>query len=152
MKKLPMADGRLPINGSFAGRGFARASHDGGQGIGLLRQRRQFFYGHNAGFDRQFQPQRSFVGFLFHCADFGNELRLAARTATGAVICRHGGSTAQNLPGNDAASIIVLGDRPTHFDDSQGESFGAGFQFGWDPIPKLRIQLAMGNRQSALSR
>ena len=152
MKRLPIADCRLPIKASFAGRGFARRGHDGSKFIGFFKQCGQFLRGHDAGFGEQLEPQSGFVGFLFDGANFGNEFCLTASAATGAVIRRHGSSAAQNLLGNDAPGIVVFGNCPAHFYNSQGKRFGSGFQFGWVPALKLQTQSAIGNRQSAISR
>jgi hypothetical protein len=150
MKRLPIVDCRLPITGSFAGRSFARGGHDGGEFVGFFEQRGQLFCGHDAGFSKQFEPQRSFVGFFFHGADFGNKFRLTPRPTTGAAIRRRGSSTSQNLFGNNAPSIVVLWNCPAHLDDPQGKRFGSGFQFGRVHLPKLQTQSAIGNRQSAI--
>jgi hypothetical protein len=150
MKTLPIADCRLPIRASFAGGGFARRCHDGSKLVGFFEQRGQFLRGHDAGLCQQFEPQRGFVGFLLDGADLGNEFRLAARPATGAVIGRHGRSAPQNLFGNDTGSIVVFRNCPAHFDDSQGKRFGSGFQFDRVHAPKLQLQSAIGNRQSAI--
>ena len=150
MKRLPIADCRLPIKTSFAGRGFARPGHDGGEFIGFFEQRGQLFGRHDAGFGKQFEPQSGFVGLFLDGADFRNEFGLTARAATGAVICRHGSSAAQNLFGNDAASIVAFGNCPAHFDDAQGEGFRSGFQFDWVHGANLQTQSAIGNRQSAI--
>ena len=152
MKRLPIADCRLPIRASFARRGLARRGHDGGQFIGFFEQGGQLFCGHDARFGKQFKPKGGFIGFFLDGADFGNEFRLAPRTATGAVIGRHRGSAPQNLFGNDAASVIAFGNCPAHFDDAQGKGLGSGFQFDRVHATKLQTQSAIGNRQSAISK
>ena len=150
MKRLPIADCRLPIKASFAGRGFARRGHDGSKFIGFFKQCGQFLRGHDAGFGEQLEPQNGFVGFLFDGANFGNEFCLTASAATGAVIRRHGSSATQNLFSNDAASVIAFGNCPAHFDDAQGKGPGSGFQFDRVHASKLQTQSAIGNRQSPI--
>ena len=152
MKILPIADCRLPIKASFAGRGFARRGHDGSKFIGFFEQRGQFFYGHDACLREQFEPQSCFVRFFLNSADFGNKFCGAARAATGAVVCRHGSSAPQNLFGNDAARVVVFWNRPAHLDDPQGKSFRSCLKFGRIHGIKLQTQSAIGNRQSAISK
>jgi hypothetical protein len=152
MKKLPIADCQWPVRKSFSGCGFARCRHDGGEVAGLLQERRQLSGGHGAGFDKQFEPQRGFVGFFPDGSDFGDEFSVAARTSTGAVIRRHRGAAANDLPGNDTSGIVAFWNRPRQLDDSQGKGFGACFQFGWIHGRKLPTQSAIGNRQPAIQR
>lgn len=133
MKILPMADGRWPINGSFAGRRLARGRPDGNQGIGFFEQ-------------------GGFVGFFFDRADFGDEFRPAPRAARRTIIRGHRGSAANDLFGNDPAGIVIFGNSTGQFDNPQRKSFGAGFQFNWVHNLKLQIQSAIGNRQSAITR
>lgn len=148
--KLPIADGRLPIRGSFSRRSLARGRHDGGEFIRFSQKSRQFALRHDAGLDQQFQPERGFVSLFLNRADLGNELRLASGPATGAVVCGHGSSAAQNLPCDDAPSVFSFGNLPTHCDDAQGKSLGAGFQFSRSHDVKLQIQSAIGNWQSSM--
>jgi hypothetical protein len=150
MRGLPIADCRLPINGSFTRRSFARCGHDGREFVGFCKQGRQFLCRYDAGFGKQFEPQRGFVSFFLDCSDLGNELRLTARPATGAVVGRHGSSTPHDLLGYHTACVIVFGDRPSQLDDSQGKGFGSEFQFAWIHTPTLQTQSAIGNRQSAI--
>ncbi len=152
MKRLPIADCRLPIKKSFAVSSFARCGHDGGEFVGFVEQRGQFLCGHDAGFGEQFEPQSGLVGFFLDGADFGNKLRPAARPATGAVVRRHGSSTPQNLLRNHPASVVAFGNCPAHFDDAQGKGFGSCFQVYVIHAEKLQIQSAIGNRQSAITR
>ena len=143
MKRLPIADCRLPIDESFASRGFAGGGHDGGEFIGFLQKRGQFSRRHHSRFDQQFEPEGGFVGFLFDGSNFGNEFGLAARAATGAIICRNRGAATDPLFGDNASGIVVFGHGPRQFDDAQGESFGARFQFDWIHGGKLQIQSAI---------
>jgi len=152
VKQLPIADCRLPINGLFAGRCLARGRHDSRQGIGLFEQGGQFFCGYDFGFDQQFEPQCRFVGFFFDRADFRNEFRTATSATRCAVIRCHRSPAANDLFGNDTSSIVIFGNRSGQFDDSQSKGFGSGFQFGGVHSPKLQIQLAIGNWQSAIQR
>jgi hypothetical protein len=152
MKILPIADCRLPINGSFAGRRLARGRHDGSQGIGFFEQGGQFLCGYDFGFYQQFEPQGGFVGFFFDRADFGDEFRPAPRAARRTIIRGHRGSAANDLFGNDPAGIVIFGNSTGQFDNPQRKSFGAGFQFNWVHNLKLQIQSAIGNRQSAIIR
>ena len=152
MKILPIPDCRLPIKESFAGRGFTRGCHDGSQLVGFFKQSGQFFCGHDASLREQFQPERGFVGFLFHEADFGNEFCRAACPTTGPVVCRHGSSAPQDLSGNDAARVVAFGNRPAHLDDPQGKGFCSRLKFGRMHNMKLQTQSAIGNRQSAISK
>ena len=150
MKTLPIADCRLPINSSFAGRRLAGGRHDGSQGVGFFQQCRQFFCRHDARLNQQFEPQGSFVRFFLDRANFGNEFRPAPRAARRAIIRSHRSSATNDLLGNDAASIVILGNRTSQFDDPQGKRFGPGFQLDWVHLPKLQIQSVIGNRQSAM--
>ena len=152
MRRLPIADCRLPIEALFAGRGFARRRHDGGEFVRFNKQRGQFLFGQYVRLNQQFEPQGRFVRFLFDRADFGNEFRLTARPATGAVVCGHRCAAADNLSGYGARGVIIFGDRPGQLDDAQGKGFGAGFKFGWIHGGKLQTQSAIGNRQSAISK
>ena len=152
MKTLPIADCRLPIKKSFAGRGFARGGHDGCQCVGFVVQRGQFLCGHRAGFNEQFEPQRGFVSLFLDGADFGDEFSRTAGAATGAVICRHGSSAADNLSGDRPAGIVRFGNGARQLDDSQRKRFRAGFEFGRVHGANLQTQSAIGNRQSAISK
>jgi len=149
---LPIADCRLPITESFAGRGLARRGHDGGQFIGFIEQRGQFFCGHDARFSKQLEPESGFVGFFLDGADFGNEFRLAARAATGTVISCYRSAAADNLSGNSPASIVGFRNGTGELDDSQRKSFRASLEFGWVHGANLQTQSAIGNRQSAIQR
>ena len=152
MKKLPIADCRLPIKKLFAGRGFSRGGHDGGKRIGFLKQGGQLALGHRARLDQQFEPQRSFVGFFVNGSDFGDEFGLAAGAATSAIVRRHGRAATYDLFGNSSSCLVTFWNRPRQFNDSQGKGFGSYFEFGWIHATKLQIQSAIGNRQSAIQR
>jgi hypothetical protein len=152
MKMLPIADCRLPINGSFAGSRLARGRHNGGQGVGFFEQGGQFFCRHDARFNQQFEPQGGFVGFFFDRANFGDEFRPAPRATRRAIIRGHRSSAPDDLFGDDATGIVIFWNRTGQFDDSQSKGFGAGFQFNWVHGVKLQIQSAIGNRQSAITR
>jgi len=97
MKRLPIADCRLPIKQLFAGRSFARCGHDGSKRIGFLQESGQLADRHDTGLDQQFEPQGGFVRFFFDGSDFGDEFGLAAGAATGAVVCGHGRAAANDL-------------------------------------------------------
>ena len=148
--ELPIADCRLPITESFAGRGFAGGCHDGCQFVGFRKQGGKFFSRHDAGFNQQFEPQRRLVGFFLDGSDFGDEFSRTAGTATGAIVRGHGSSTPQNLLGNDPACVVIFGNLPAHLDDSQRKGFGAGFQFDRVHAANVQTQSAIGNRQSAI--
>jgi len=150
MIRLPIADCRLPITDSFSRRRFARCGHDGGQLVRFIQQCRQFFCRQNARLDQQFQPERGFVGFFLDGADFGDEFGLAAGATTGAVIRRHRSAAANDLFGDGAAGIVGFGNGARQLDDSQRESFRAGFEFGRIHGANLQTQSAIGNRQSAI--
>jgi len=152
MKQLPIADCRLLIAKSLSRRSFARGDHDSGECVGFVEQRRQLLCRHGAGFDEQFQPQRSFVGFLLNGSNFGNEFSLTAGAATGAVICRHRGAAADDLFGDGASGVVRFGNGARQFDDSQCEGFCAGFEFGRIHGANLQTQSATGNWQSAITR
>jgi hypothetical protein len=143
MNGLPIADCRLPINGSFAGRSFARGRHDGSKVVGFLQKRRQLARRHYARFDEQFEPQSRLVGFFFNRANFGYKFRPAPSTATGAIVRGHRSAAANDLFGDDTSGLVVFWNSPGQFDDSQGKRFGARFQFGWIHAPKLQTQSAM---------
>jgi hypothetical protein len=150
MNKLPIADCRLPIGKLFAGRGFARRRHDGGQFTGFQQQRGKFSRGHDAGLDEQLQPQRGFIRLFLDDSDFGDEFGLAAGAATGAVIRGHRGAAADNLFGDHASGVVGLGDCARELDDSQRKSFRADFKFSRVHGANLQTQSAIGNRQSAI--
>ena len=151
MKRLPIADCRLPINRSFARRGFARGGHDGSKRIGFRQESGQFFCRHDAGLNKQFEPQGGFVSFFFDGSNFCDEFGPAAGAATGTIVCGHRSATANDLFGDDTSSIIVFWNCPGQFDDSQGKRFCARFHFSWVHAPKLQTQSAIGNRQSAIT-
>ena len=150
MKKLLTADCRLPIEKSFAGRGFMRRGHDGGDFMGFFQEGGQLACRHRPGFDEQFEPQRGFVGLFLAGSNFGDKFGLAAGAATGAVIRRHRGASANNLFGDDTPGIVGLGDGARELDDSQRKSFRASFEFGWIHGANLQTQSAIDNRQSAI--
>ncbi len=152
MKQLPIADCRLPITKSFSRRSFTRGGHDGGECVGFVEQRGQFLCRHRAGFDKQFQPQRGFVGFFLDGSDFGDEFSLAAGAATGSVIRRHRGAAADDLFGDGTSSVVRFRNGARELDDSQREGFCAGFEFCRVHGANLQTQSAIGNRQSAISR
>jgi hypothetical protein len=150
MKRLPIADCRLPIKKSFAGRSFTRRRHDGGQFVGLDQQRGKFPCGHNARLDKQLKPEGRFIRFFFDGSDFSYKFALAAGAATGTIIRRHRSTAADDLFGDDASGIVGLGDGTGKFDDSQCKCFRASFEFNWIHGANLQIQSATGNRQSAI--
>ena len=150
MKKLPIADCRLPIGGSLPRRSFARRRHDGSEFAGFCQEGGQFARRHSARFNKQFEPQRGFIRFFLNGSDFGNEFSLAAGAATGAVIRRDRSSAANNLSGDDASGVVGLGDGACELDDSQRKCFRASFEFGWIHGANLQTQSAIGNRQSAI--
>jgi hypothetical protein len=152
MKRLPIADCRLPINGSFTGRRLARGRHDCSKVVGFLQKRRQLARRHYARFDEQFEPQRGLVGLFFNRANFGYKFRPAPRAATGAIVCGYRSAAANDLFGDDTSGIVAFWNSPGQFDDSQGKRFGARFQFDWIHAPKLQTQSAIGNRQSAMQK
>ena len=152
MMKLPIADCRLPINGLFAGRGFARGGHDGGQFVGFVEQVGQLACGHDAGFNQQFEPKCGLVGFFFDDSDLGDEFRRTTRTATGAVVGGNGSSAADNLLGDGAGGVIILWNCLGQLDDSQSKSFCPGLEFNRSHGVKLQTQSAIGNRQSSIQK
>jgi hypothetical protein len=152
MKTLPIAGCRLPIEALFAGRSFTRRRHDGGEFICFNKERGQSFCGQDVGLNQQFEPQAGFARFFFDIADLGDEFCLTSRPATGAAIRRHGSAAADNLFGEGACRVIVFGNRPGQFNDSQGNGVSARFQFSRVHGMKLQTQSATGNRQPAISR
>jgi len=147
---LPIADCRLPIGRSSAARSLSRGGHDGRQGVCFLQQRGQFPGGHDAGLNQQFEPQCGFVGLFFNRANFGDEFRPASRTARGAIVRGHRGSTAHDLLGDGPGGVVFFGYSLGELDNTQSERFGSVLQFNRVHGPTLRLQLAIGNRQSAI--
>ena len=143
MKKVPIADCRLPIKKSFAGRSFARGGHDGHKLIGFSQERGQLALGHRSGFDEQFEPQRGFIRLFLDGSDFCDEFSLAADAATGAVVRRDRSSAANNLFGDDASGVVGLGDGARELDDSQRKCFHASFEFSWIHGANLQTQSAI---------
>lgn len=141
----------LPICGLFAGRRLTGSGHDGSQRVRFFQQRRQFLYGHDTGFNQQFEPERGFVGFFFHGPDFGNECRRTARAATSPIICRHRRAAANNLRRNRAPRGCFW-NCAGQLDDSQCKFFRARFEFDGVHGIKSQIQSAIGDRQSAIPR
>ena len=152
MKRLPIANGQWPINGSSAGRRFTGGRHAGSQGVGFSEQGGQFLSGDDFGFNQQFEPQCRLVGFFLNGADFRNEFRPASCAARGTIIRGHRSSTSHNLFGNDACCVVIPGNGAGQFDDAQGKGLGAGFQLGWAHVAKLQTQSATSNRQSAITK
>ena len=152
MMTLPIADCRLPIEPSFAGRRFARRGHDGSKLAGFRQQCGQLAGGHRSRFDQQFQPQGGFIHFFLDYSNFGDEFGLTARAATGAIIGGNRSAAADNLFGDDPSGIVTFRNRPGQFDDAQGKGFGSCFQFGRVHGANIQIQSAIGNRQSAIQR
>ena len=150
MKKLPIADCRLPIGELLPRRSFARRCHDCNKLVGFLQQGGQLACGHRARFNKQFEPQRGFIRLFLNGSDFGDEFGLAAGAATGAVIRRHRSAAADNLLGDDASGVVIFWNRPCKFDDTQGKGFGSSFEFSWVHGASLQPQSAIGNRQSAI--
>jgi hypothetical protein len=146
---LPIADCRLPIAKSFAGRRLARCSHDGGEFVGFSKERGQFHCGQNPRLDEQFEPESGFIGFFLDRSDFCDELGLAARAATGAIVGRHGSSASQYLFGNNTPRVVVFWDFAAHLDDPQCKCFSSRLEFGGIHGMRLQTQSAIGNRQSA---
>jgi len=150
--QLPIADCRLPIAGLAVGCGFARRSHDGSQFIRFLQKGSQLSGGHDAGLYQQFEPKRRLIRFFFDSSDFGNELRPASGATASSVIRSHGSAAANDLPGYGTRSVVVFRNRPCQFDDSQHKRFCPRFQVGRIHNQSVRIQSAIGNRQSAISK
>lgn len=149
--KLPIADCRLPIGESLSRGGLARRCHDCRKLVCFGQKRREFSRRHDVGFDKQFEPQCRLIGFFFDRPNLGDEFGLTARPATGAVVRSHRSSASHDLPGDDASGVVIFWNRPGQLDDTQGKSFGAGFQFSWGHDAKLQTQSAIGNRQSSMS-
>ena len=150
--RLPIADCRLPIGGSRSRGRFARSRHDGGEFVGFTQKRAEFACWHDAGLNEQFEPKRGFISLLLNDSDFRDEFSLTSGAATGPIVGRDRGATAQDLLGDHPARVIVLGNRSRQLDDSQGKGLGSGFQFGWVHAAKLQIQSPIANRQSAISK
>ena len=148
--RLPIADCRLPIGKLLSRRSLARGRHDCRKLVRFGQKRGKFSLGHDAGLDEQFEPQRGFISLLLDCSNLGDEFGLTACPATGAVVSRHRSSASHDLPGNDTSRVVTFGNRSRQLNDSQGKSFGAGFQFSWSHDAKLQTQSAIGNRQSAM--
>ena len=148
--KLPIADCRLPITDSLAGRSFARGCHDGREFVGFVEKCRQFLGRQNAGLNQQFEPQGGFIRLFLDRSHFGDKLGLAAGAATGSIIRGHRSGAAQDLFGDDAPGLVAFWHRPGHFDNAEGKSFGSGFKLGWVHGVKLQFQSAIGNRQSTI--
>ena len=152
MKTLPIADCRLPIYRLFAGRRLTGGSHDGSQSVGFFQQGGQLFCSHDVGLDQQFEPQGGFIGFFFDSANFGDEFSPAPCATRRAIIGGHRSSAANNLPGDNTASIVIFGNCPGQFNDPQSKGFGASLRFNWVHDVKLQIQSAIGDRQSAIAK
>jgi hypothetical protein len=148
--KLPIADCRLSIGKLLSRRSLARGRHDCRKLVRFGQKRGKFSLGHDAGLDKQFEPQCRLVCFFFDRSNFGDEFSLATRPATSAIISRHRSSASHDLPGKDTSRVVTFGNRSRQLNDSQGESFGAGFQFSWGHGSKLQTQSAIGNRQSSM--
>ena len=150
MMRFSIFDFRLPISGSLTGRCLARGRHDRSQSAGFFQLGGQFLCGYDFGFNQQFEPQCCLVSFFFDHADFGGEFRAATSAARRTIVRRHRSPTANDLSGNDTSSMVIFRNRASQLDDSQGKSFGSGFQFGWIHPPKLQIQSTIANRKSAI--
>jgi hypothetical protein len=149
--KLPIADCRLPIEESLSCRSFARGCHDGCEFVRFGQKRGKFSHGHDAGLDKQFQPECGFIGFFLNCADFGDKFRLAAGATTGTIVCGHRSSASDDLLGNDASGIVIFWNSACQLDDSQRKGFRARLQFSWSHDgAKLQTQSAIGNQQSSM--
>ncbi len=148
--KLPIADCRLPIGESLSRRSLARGRHDCRKLVRFCQKRGKFSRGHDVGLDEQFEPQCRLVCFFFDRPDLGNKFGLTARPATGAVVRSHRSSASHDLLGDDASGVVIFWNRPGQLYDTQGKSFGAGFQFSWGHDVKLQTQSAIGNRQSSM--
>ena len=150
MKRLPIADCRLPIAELSPRGGLSRGRHNGCEFIGLDQQSRQLFRRHDASLGKQFQPQCGFVRFFFNGTDFGNEFRLATGTATGPVIGRYRSAAPKDLFRNDSAGTVVFWNGARHFNESQCEGLGSLLEFSGVHTRTIRNQSAIGNRQSAI--
>jgi hypothetical protein len=151
MRELPIADCRLPIWGLRARSGLARSCHDGGQIGCFLQDFHESLFRQNFRFTKQFQSQRSFIGFFFNNSNFRNEFSPASRATRRAVVCSNGCSAADNLPCNHTTGSCFW-NHVRQFDNSQCKSLRSGFEFRWVHRLKLQIQSAIGNRQSAIKK
>ena len=147
---LPIADCRLPIAALRARSSFPRGRHDRSQIVRFLQQRRQLASGCDSRFTKQLEPQCGFVSLLLNCFDFSNEFRFASSAARCTIVRCHGGSASDNLLCDDSCGLICFGNRPRQFNNPQGKTFGALFQFKRVHRPKLQNQLAIANRQSPM--
>lgn len=143
---------RWPMGESFAGCRFARGGHDRRQFVRFREQSGKFCFWQDTGLDRQFEPKRGLVGFFLDDSNFGDELGLAARPATGVVVGRDGSSAAENLFCDYPASIIALGNFPAHLDDTERKRLGACLQLDWVHAANVQTQSAIGHRPSAISK
>ncbi len=150
--RFTIYDLRFTIRASLARRDFARRRHDRSEFVGFVQQCGEFPCRHDAGLDKQFEPQRGFIGFFLDRSDFGNEFGLTSRSTTRAIICCDRSSTPQDLLGNNAARVVVFGNCSAHPVDSQSKSLGSRLEFGWLHAAKLQIQSPISNRQSAISK
>jgi hypothetical protein len=151
MSVLLIADCWFSIGDSLPRRSFMRCGHDCGQIISLLQQCRQLACRHCTGFDEQFEPEGGFISLFLNDSNFSDEFGMATGPATGAVIRRHRGAATDDLSGDHVSGIVVSRNRPCQFDDSQGKSFGACFQFGRIHGVKLQTQSAISNQQPAIA-
>jgi hypothetical protein len=150
MNVLPIADCRLPIGKLFARRCLTRGGHYGRKLVCFRKEGGELACGHRARFNKQFEPQCSFVSLFLNGSNFGNKFGLAAGAAAGAIIRRHRSTTANDLFGDNTPGIIGFGDCACELDDSQRKCFRAGFKFSWIHGENLQTKSAIGNRQSAI--
>jgi hypothetical protein len=148
--KLPIADCQLPIAKLATRDGFARGGHDGGEVVGFLQKSGELAFWNDSGFDQQFKPQSSFVGFFLNCPDFCCEFCFAPSAAGRTVVRSYGSSAANDLFCDDTPRIIRLGDGSRQLNDPKRKRFGSLFQFGGIHAPKLQKQSPLADRQSPI--
>ena len=107
--------------------GFDGGDRDGEKLIGLLQQIKQETSLNISGFNEKLHPIHAFIAFLLNDAHFGDEIPARLCSASRAVICTHGGATAQQLFADDLGGSI-LGQTFAKANHSKSKSSGSSLQ------------------------
>jgi len=151
MRRLPIADCRLPIADSSIRRCFTRRRHNCGKVVRLLHNCGQLACGDNSRFSKKFEPESGFVGLFFESSDFCNKLGLASGPASCPIVCRDRSAAANDLILYHSSGFVRFRDCSRKLNYPKRKVFGALFQFGGVHTPKVLEQSPIANRQSSIS-
>ena len=171
MKKLPIADCRLPIETArllttagapiegvkalVVGFSISRyrlpgCGHNRCKFVGLLEKLSQSLPRDYLRFSEQFEPKSSFVSLFLNDPNFCREFCLAPRSATRSVVRRNRRPTSYQLRG-DCPSGNRSWDRSAKFENARRKRLGPSLQFPCVHERRIGCPSPIGNAQSPIA-